>query len=113
MIDDNYNSEQLDKLVNEIEGRLNDFDAGITDKDETIKSFADLVINCVKTAVDSSRVEPEVKVQPTNAELSQLLSMCKTKILLYYSRGDKEYIGGVPIDQLEYRIDKMQERLSA
>lgn len=31
----NYNSNQLDRLVNEIEGRLNDFDTGITDKDET------------------------------------------------------------------------------
>lgn len=49
----NYNSNQLDRLVNEIEGRLNDFDTGITDKDETIKSFAELIIKCAETAVNS------------------------------------------------------------
>ena len=38
-----YSSEQLDKLIIEIEGRLNDFEGGISDKDETIKSFADLI----------------------------------------------------------------------
>lgn len=61
MIEDNYNSEQLDKLVNEIEGRLNDFDNGITDKDETIKIFAELVIKCAKTAVDSSQAQAWTK----------------------------------------------------
>ncbi len=68
MIEDNYNSEQLDKLVNEIEGRLNDFDNGITDKDETIKIFAELVIKCAKIAVDSSQSQPEVKVNFTDTE---------------------------------------------
>ncbi len=48
MIDNN--SKQLNKLINEIEGRLNDFEAGITEKDETIKSFADLIMGCVETA---------------------------------------------------------------
>lgn len=46
-MEDNYNSSQLDRLVNEIEGRLNDFDSGITNKDETIKSFAELILVCV------------------------------------------------------------------
>lgn len=57
-------------------------------------------------------VDQRVMLQPTNAELSQLLSMCKTKLILYYTE-HPEYIGGVPIDQLTFRIDKMQERLSA
>jgi len=44
----NYSSEQLDRLVNEIEGRLNDFETGISDKEETIKSFASFIYNCAK-----------------------------------------------------------------
>lgn len=66
MIDNN--SKQLNKLINEIEGRLNDFDNGITDKDGTIKSFAELVIKCAKIAVDSSQSQPEVKVNFTDTE---------------------------------------------
>ena len=49
-----YSSEQLDRLVNEIEGRLNDFETGISDKEETIKSFVDLVF---KVAISSASNE--------------------------------------------------------
>ena len=49
-----YSSEQLDRLVNEIEGRLNDFETGISDKEETIKSFAELII---KVAISSTANE--------------------------------------------------------
>ena len=50
-----YSSEQLDRLVNEIEGRLNDFETGISDKEETIKSFVDLVFK-VTTCLASSNI---------------------------------------------------------
>jgi ribosomal protein L7Ae-like RNA K-turn-binding protein len=91
---------------------------------ETIRLLENFNLKVIAEAADSEEMKKEiigylksipmqlpVKVQPTNAELSQLLSMCKTKLLLYYTE-HPEYIGGVPIDQLTFRIDKMQERLS-
>ena len=56
MIDDRYNPEQLDRLINEIEGRLNDFESGESDKEETIKSFAELTM---KIAMRVSKEELE------------------------------------------------------
>lgn len=48
----NYSSEQLDRLVQEIECMLNDFEGGISEKDETIKSLADLTFGCAINAVN-------------------------------------------------------------
>lgn len=54
---DNYSSYQLDRLVQEIEGRLNDYEGGISEKDETIKSFAFFVGECAKNAVTNALAE--------------------------------------------------------
>ena len=55
--ENNYSSYQLDRLVQEIEGRLNDFESGISEKDETIKSFAFFVGECAKNAVNNTLKE--------------------------------------------------------
>ena len=51
---DNYSSYQLDRLVQEIEGRLNDYEGGVSEKDETIKSFVFFVGECTKNAVNNA-----------------------------------------------------------
>ena len=51
---DNYSSYQLDRLVQEIEGRLNDYEGGVSEKDETIKSFVLFVGECAKNAVNNA-----------------------------------------------------------
>jgi hypothetical protein len=51
---DNYSSYQLDRLVQEIEGRLNDYEGGVSEKDETIKSFAFFIGDCAKNAVNNA-----------------------------------------------------------
>ena len=51
---DNYSSYQLDRLVQEIEGRLNDYEGGVSEKDETIKSFAFFIGECAKNAVNNA-----------------------------------------------------------
>ena len=77
-----YSSEQLDRLVNEIEGRLNDFETGISDKDETIKSFVDLVF---KVAISSTANELDKNYK------SELKSMLNDLITSNHLLGSAEY----------------------
>ena len=49
-------------MVNEIEGRLNDFEGGVTEKDETIKSFAFFIGECAKNAVNNALVEHDKEI---------------------------------------------------
>lgn len=44
MENNNYNSVQIDRLTTEIEKRINDFETGISDKDETIISFLSFIL---------------------------------------------------------------------
>lgn len=74
----NYSSAQLDRLVNEIEGRLNDFENGITEKDETIKSFVNLVYDCAENAVKN--YEPELK--GTHQTVPEITDLRQTPITL-------------------------------
>ena len=60
--EDNYSSKQLDRLVNEIEGRLNDFEGGISEKDETIKSFASFIYECAANAVNNALAEHDREI---------------------------------------------------
>ena len=60
--EDNYSSEQLDRLVNEIEGRLNDFEGGVTEKDGTIKSFASFIYECAENAVNNALAEHDKEI---------------------------------------------------
>ncbi len=41
---ENYNAKQIDRLTTEIEGRLNDFEGGISSKDETILNFISFIM---------------------------------------------------------------------
>lgn len=59
---DNYSSYQLDRLVQEIEGRLNDYEGGISEKDETIKSFAFFIGECAKNAVNNALAEHDAEI---------------------------------------------------
>ena len=50
------------KLENDIEGMLNDFESGITDKDKTIVLICEYVVERAKTAVkNSNRFEQQVR----------------------------------------------------
>ena len=62
-----YSSEQLDRLVNEIEGRLKDFETGIFDEEETIISFAKLII---KVALVSTSNELDKILKEFRSEIS-------------------------------------------
>ena len=67
----NYSSSQLDRLVNEIEGRLNDFENGEVDKDETIKSCASLVLKYVANAITNYELRGTHQTVPEIKDLHQ------------------------------------------
>jgi len=48
---------QIDKLAYDIEGYINDFESGVTDKEEAIKALCYYVVERVKTAVESKEKE--------------------------------------------------------
>jgi len=48
---------QIDKLANDIEGYINDFESGVTGKEETIKALCYYVGERAKTAVEAEKVK--------------------------------------------------------
>jgi len=48
-------NKQLNRLINDIEGHINDFEAGISDKDETVKGLVYYVIDCIEKAIGNNK----------------------------------------------------------
>ena len=71
---------QLDKLLNEIEGRLNDFENGESDKEETIKSFAELI---GKISVNVAKGELRKIIQNFNSEKVVKVDIIRAKLEIY------------------------------
>ena len=71
---------QLDKLLNEIEGRLNDFKNGESDKEETIKSFAEFI---GKISINVAKGELRKIISHFGDQKTVKISILREKLKIY------------------------------
>ena len=101
------NDKQLDRLINEIEGRLNDFETGESEKEETIKSFAGLIGDIAISVADG---EKKKVIELIDEMINASREKDKTDLEELRRRKDMELADEMLSESLGYRMSLIDLR---